>query len=188
MTTPTPSHGRPHEVPLDDTAVLPIYPARPAPATKKTSPWLIAIAAAAIVVGLCCGGAVIYAANDVSDAAQPAASNTTPATNFMDVHASPTPPVMESTASETPAGESTGKPTTTRPKVSHEPIPTRAASPRPAPTTNQPKPPSIPVTDPHFKSCREANAAGYGPYRRGVDPEYAWYRDRNGDGLVCERQ
>jgi Excalibur calcium-binding domain len=42
-------------------------------------------------------------------------------------------------------------------------------------------------TDPNFTSCGEANAAGYGPYRRGVDPEYAWYTDRDGDGVVCER-
>ena len=33
----------------------------------------------------------------------------------------------------------------------------------------------------------EANAAGYGPYQRGRDPEYAWYQDRDRDGLVCER-
>ena len=42
-------------------------------------------------------------------------------------------------------------------------------------------------TDPRFGTCREANAAGYGPYRRGVDPEYDWYQDRDRDGLACER-
>ncbi|MCA2219953.1 thermonuclease family protein [Nonomuraea aurantiaca] len=41
--------------------------------------------------------------------------------------------------------------------------------------------------DRRFRTCGEANAAGYGPYRKGVDPEYAWYQDRDGDGLVCER-
>ncbi len=40
--------------------------------------------------------------------------------------------------------------------------------------------------DPRFGSCREALAAGYGPYVRGQDPEYAWYRDGDGDGIVCE--
>lgn len=40
--------------------------------------------------------------------------------------------------------------------------------------------------DPRFRTCGSANAAGYGPYRRGADPEYAWYVDRDGDGLVCE--
>ena len=40
--------------------------------------------------------------------------------------------------------------------------------------------------DPHFGSCREAIAAGYGPYVQGRDPEYAWYRDGDRDGTVCE--
>ena len=41
-------------------------------------------------------------------------------------------------------------------------------------------------TDPRFDTCREAIAAGYGPYYRGQDPEYEWYQDRDGDGVVCE--
>ncbi|MEU6744382.1 excalibur calcium-binding domain-containing protein [Streptosporangium sandarakinum] len=50
------------------------------------------------------------------------------------------------------------------------------------------KPAVMPAgTDPRFGTCAEANRNGYGPYRRGVDPEYAWYQDRDGDGLVCER-
>lgn len=40
--------------------------------------------------------------------------------------------------------------------------------------------------DPRFGSCREAIAAGYGPYVAGVDPEYDWYRDGDGDGVNCE--
>lgn len=41
-------------------------------------------------------------------------------------------------------------------------------------------------TDPRFSWCYEANDAGYGPYVKGQDPEYDWYQDRDGDGLVCE--
>ena len=41
-------------------------------------------------------------------------------------------------------------------------------------------------TDPRFSYCYEANDAGYGPYYQGQDPEYAWYDDRDGDGIVCE--
>jgi hypothetical protein len=40
--------------------------------------------------------------------------------------------------------------------------------------------------DPRYSSCKDAKANGYGPYVRGVDPEYAWYQDRDGDGTVCE--
>ncbi|MFI7463663.1 thermonuclease family protein [Nonomuraea sp. NPDC049646] len=56
--------------------------------------------------------------------------------------------------------------------------PTPSPSPTPTPPTGN---------DPRFRTCAEANAAGYGPYRRGIDPEYAWYQDRDGDGVVCER-
>ena len=51
----------------------------------------------------------------------------------------------------------------------------------------KPEPKTEPQTDPQFGTCREANAAGYGPYVEGLDPEYDWYQDRDGDGIVCER-
>ena len=56
----------------------------------------------------------------------------------------------------------------------------------------QPKPPpkSSPkakTTDPRFPTCKAANAAGYGDYVRGKDPEYEWYRDNDHDGVVCEQ-
>jgi endonuclease YncB( thermonuclease family) len=50
----------------------------------------------------------------------------------------------------------------------------------PQPTTTKPD------TDPRFGTCTEAKDAGYGPYVKGQDPEYAWYDDRDGDGTVCE--
>jgi endonuclease YncB( thermonuclease family) len=45
---------------------------------------------------------------------------------------------------------------------------------------------SAPGLDPRFGTCREAIAHHYGPYVRGVDPEYAWYHDADADGRVCE--
>ena len=42
------------------------------------------------------------------------------------------------------------------------------------------------ANDPRFRTCADAKAAGYGPYRRGRDPEYFWYRDSDSDGVVCE--
>lgn len=41
--------------------------------------------------------------------------------------------------------------------------------------------------DPRHPYCSDAIAAGLGPYTEGVDPEYAWYRDGDDDGVVCER-
>jgi hypothetical protein len=41
-------------------------------------------------------------------------------------------------------------------------------------------------TDPRFGYCYQAVTAGYGPYVRGRDPEYAWYTDSDGDRRVCE--
>ena len=43
------------------------------------------------------------------------------------------------------------------------------------------------VVDPRYPYCSNAIAAGLGPYYRGQDPEYAWYRDGDTDGVVCER-
>lgn len=40
--------------------------------------------------------------------------------------------------------------------------------------------------DPRFDYCYQAIEAGYGPYRRGRDPEYHWYTDADADGWVCE--
>ena len=40
--------------------------------------------------------------------------------------------------------------------------------------------------DPRYSTCAAAKAAGYGPYYRGVDEEYSWYRDGDSDGTVCE--
>jgi hypothetical protein len=42
------------------------------------------------------------------------------------------------------------------------------------------------TTDPRFDYCYQAVAAGYGPYYRSRDAEYAWYTDGDGDGVVCE--
>jgi hypothetical protein len=40
--------------------------------------------------------------------------------------------------------------------------------------------------DPQFSTCAKAKAAGYGPYYEGQDPEYAWYRDGDNDGIACD--
>ncbi|REF37153.1 endonuclease YncB(thermonuclease family) [Thermasporomyces composti] len=57
--------------------------------------------------------------------------------------------------------------------------------PKPQEPKKQPKNPGGDL-DPRFSTCKEAIAHGYGPYYRGKDPEYDWYRDADGDGVVCE--
>ncbi|WP_245718836.1 excalibur calcium-binding domain-containing protein [Micromonospora rhizosphaerae] len=153
---------------------------------RKTLPWLLAGAAA--VVELCCCGTLIMAANGLSPTAAPTASTTTPGNRFVDVIPNPSPSAAKPTTPTPPAAEETpADPATTVRTPPAKPTATRTSSPAPAPTTTRPKPPP-PTTDPRFATCKEANAAGYGPYRRGIDPEYAWYRDPNDDGLVCERR
>ena len=55
-------------------------------------------------------------------------------------------------------------------------------------TETETKPGTDPAgaSDPRFDFCYRAKAAGFGPYVRGVDEEYDWYKDADGDGKVCE--
>jgi hypothetical protein len=62
-------------------------------------------------------------------------------------------------------------------------VPVRAAVRTTAPKTQAPPPAGH--TDPRFPYCKDL-PAGYGPYYRGTDPEYDWYRDADSDGIVCE--
>ncbi|WAS90762.1 GmrSD restriction endonuclease domain-containing protein [Nannocystis punicea] len=73
-------------------------------------------------------------------------------------------------------------PVAERPRAPAKP---REAAERPAAPAKPAPAPSRSV-DPDYGSCKEAKRHGAGPYRRGVDPEYAYYRDADGDGVVCE--
>ena len=108
-------------------------------------------------------------------------------------------------SSAVPTGTAT--PAVTR-TVSPSAPPTRSPSPSPSPSKSSPSPSKKSGgddgggdpgggdpgaddpggTDPRFDTCKEAIAHGYGPYYRGKDPEYDWYQDRDGDGIVCERK
>ncbi|WP_203880750.1 excalibur calcium-binding domain-containing protein [Planotetraspora kaengkrachanensis] len=37
-----------------------------------------------------------------------------------------------------------------------------------------------------YADCRQANDNGYGPYTKGVHPEYYWYVDADNDGVACD--
>lgn len=61
----------------------------------------------------------------------------------------------------------------------------RHAEPRHADPSPPPPVPSA-ANDPNYGTCKQAKANGKGPYVRGRDPEYAYYQDRDADGVVCE--
>ncbi|MEQ7128279.1 thermonuclease family protein [Actinopolymorpha sp. B11F2] len=67
-------------------------------------------------------------------------------------------------------------------QASPKPPAPKPAAPEPAP----PKPVPAQSVDKRYDTCAEANDAGLGPYVRGQDPEYDWYRDADSDGIVCE--
>ncbi|MFA1541057.1 excalibur calcium-binding domain-containing protein [Actinomadura monticuli] len=109
-----------------------------------------------------------------------------------------TPAAASSSTTATPAAETTGP---AAPKISGtesprrrtvQPTPKRTtAEPRPKRTTAKPRPKPrkttrAPSTDPRYPTCTAAKRHGLGPYVRGTDPEYAWYEDRDHDGVVCE--
>ncbi|WP_336210383.1 excalibur calcium-binding domain-containing protein [Nonomuraea sp. LPB2021202275-12-8] len=39
--------------------------------------------------------------------------------------------------------------------------------------------------NPKYSTCKQARGAGYGPYFKGVHPEYAWYVDVDNNGVAC---
>ena len=124
----------------------------------------------------------------VPPATQPAAS-VKPLAEVTDtkavVVASIVPATVASTTPPTAAPTSAATvPPTAAPTVPAAPAP--VATPAPVVTPAPTQPPAQPATDPRFGTCKEAKANGYGPYVRGQDPEYNWYRDGDNDGVVCE--
>lgn len=59
------------------------------------------------------------------------------------------------------------------------PVAAPSPAPQPAPAAPQPG------LDPRYPYCKDL-PAGLGPYYRGRNPEYDWYRDADQDGVVCE--
>lgn len=101
------------------------------------------------------------------------------------VRQEPKQPAPSPTTTRTTVTPSTAA-VTSRPVTSVAPPTTTAA---PVVTSAPPPPPPPPPPqqlDPRFATCADAKANGYGPYYRGQDPEYAWYRDGDNDGIACE--
>jgi outer membrane biosynthesis protein TonB len=143
---------------------------------KKVSPLLIACLAVVLWLGGC--GVILGLA---SGGSTPGAD---PSVTVTDGPFAPTPDEVQP---KFPASATV--PTTTAPKPRVKPRVTTTA-PRPKPSTTRPKPrpkpKPRPANDPRYRTCAQAKAQGLGPYYRGVDPEYSWYQDRDGDGAVCE--
>ncbi|GLZ82021.1 hypothetical protein Afil01_68280 [Actinorhabdospora filicis] len=154
-------------------------PPRPRPLTRKQTTVIGIIGA--IIALVICGGCLNLLGLTPDKPSKPAADQ---------AHATPTP-------SRTPSSRLS----------SPSPSPSPSASPSPSKSSKPPAddgddrdgddgkdsgdkghddPPPAAKNDPRYKTCKEANAHGYGPYRKGVDPEYDWYIDRDKDGLVCE--
>jgi len=94
--------------------------------------------------------------------------------------------------SAVPAPDPGADPAPPAPPVTTSPTDRPSPRPTPRPTVEPTSPAPEPVQsvglDPRFGTCKAAIAAGYGPYTEGVDPEYGWYRDNDGDGIDCERR
>jgi len=139
----------------------------PGPAGRGPRHWplwaKIAVPAVAVVsVGSLAGG--------MGDGGDPPVDTTGPATTVTGVAA------VAGTVAAGPVA--TGAAPTT--------LPVTTVPPATLPATTVP-PASVPSgVDARYGTCREAKAHGLGPYVRGVDAEYSWYRDADGDGIVCE--
>ncbi|NYI42630.1 excalibur calcium-binding domain-containing protein [Demequina lutea] len=116
-------------------------------------------------------------------------NETTQPAGFVETITTPT-AVESEPPSEEPAAEPSPSPspapTTTEPGPVVEPAPAAPVAAAPVAAEPEPAPAVAPALDPKFKYCKDAIPAGYGNYVKGVDPEYDWYRDADGDGVVCE--
>src|SRR5450830_348328 len=124
-------------------------------------------------------------AEQTSPAAASLTPTTTPTTTPTPSAPSPVAPIATPSATPAPADP----PATQAPAPAVAPAPAPALAPAPATQAPAPvvqAPPVASTNDPQFATCKAAIAAGYGNYVRDKDPEYAWYNDRDGDGVVCE--
>ena len=84
--------------------------------------------------------------------------------------------------------KSGGIDTSSSTKTTPVPAPTKTATPTPsASSTPGATATAKPAVDTRFGTCKEAIAAGFGPYTKGTDAEYDWYQaeDVTNSGKVC---
>lgn len=136
-------------------------PPPPPPRSNNTAAVAALVGAACLFIGGIGGCTIGYLAGTAPTPAEQAAA-----------------PTVTSSPITAPTSEPTSEPATQTPSLSPSRT-TRKAAPK-----KTPSPP--PRNDPRYRTCAEANDRGYGPYFRDTDPEYDWYIDRDGDGVVCE--
>jgi multidrug efflux pump subunit AcrA (membrane-fusion protein) len=72
-------------------------------------------------------------------------------------------------------------------QIRQQQINTQQQNIRSQPTPHQAAPAPQPSPQgPHFRSCKEARAAGYSHMRRG-EPGYSSHLDRDNDGIACDK-
>ena len=150
---------------------------------KIAVPALVAVAAGGIAAAGSGGEPSPTAVRTVATTAAtaiPATTTARPATT-----AAPVAPAVAAApvATTVPA---TAAPATTAPTTTPSSVATPTTAP---PTTTPPVVGSVPAggtTDRRYSTCKEAKSHGLGPYYRGRDVEYDWYRDADSDGIVCE--
>ena len=146
-------------------------------AYKPAAVW---VTACVVLVGVSVATGGPGSDGSVTTSSQPTATGTAQGLLGGATAKSTSPTKAKTTAAAKPS--STAKPT---PRTTSSSTTPRKTSAKPK-TTSTTKKTTAPKTDPRFDTCKAANAAGYGNYRRGVDAEYAWYQDRDDDGVVCE--
>ena len=162
-------YGPPPNQPLPEQG--PGQPSQPVTGRWFTSKPAIATGAGLLGLGL----GALFSGGDGSSTAEPLAGSTVTSTATATA-------TVEVTTQPQPAPTKTVKVTVTK-KPKPAPTKTVTITARPKAQRSQSTNPDL---DPRFDTCKEANAAGYGNYREGEDPEYDWYDDRDNDGVVCE--
>src|SRR3954451_19898788 len=163
--------------------------ASPTPPERGFTRWPLWVKIATPIGGLLLVGGIVNALRPDNDSGsvQPLAAvettvveTTTSTLDTTILKTTTTATIAATTVEPTSTPPPTAAPLTTPPTPAPTPAPTTP------PTSPPPPAPAAALTDPRFGTCKEAKAHGYGPYRRGVDPEYDWYRDADGDGIACE--
>ena len=161
--------------------------ASPTPPKRGFRRWPLWAKIATPIGGLLIVGGVgnALSTNDESSSVRPLAAVET---TVIETAESVPPSTAEQTTTSSTIAVTTVEATSTLPATT-PPTPAPSSVATTTPDTSPPPPPpptTTAATDPRFDTCKEAKAHGYGPYQRGLDPEYEWYRDVDNDGVVCE--